>query len=164
MLRSFTFASVATALTLLAACQPSPPPPAPPAPITPPAATEAPMSTAETLALSSDKGVITFRFGGGAVVTAKEIGPVGPVRVLTDRAAPGVALRQLLLAPTEATPVTGYRVTAEAGSAPLCGAKPTVAVVVAFAKPVRVAAVTGGLPGEAGAMLCNVQEVEIAQP
>jgi hypothetical protein len=164
MPRNFTCASVASALTLLTACQPAAPPPAAPAPAAPPVHGEAPAAALETLALSKDKGVVTLRFGGGAVVTAAEIGPVGPALVLKDHAEPGVAVRRLLQAPTEATPVTGYRVTAESGAETLCGGKPTVAVAIAFAKPVRVAAIGGALPGEAGAIVCNVRAVEIAPP
>jgi hypothetical protein len=174
MLRSLAL----LALLPLAACQPAPASTdvastdaaaATPAPATLSPSTSGPSTYGtgapadELMTIAMESGLATISFDAGRTLTARLAEPQGR----TVSAEPGGAVEDIgvLMGDTDNTLLLTFAVSAESNAGePLCGAKPTTALAVLMTEdaPQKLAAITGALPGEPGALLCNIRTVTVS--
>ena len=157
----FQMIAILAAGLALAACQPAAKKDAPAAPEAAPKAETAGPPTVTLEPIEGTSGA-TLVFGPEQSVVVHALLMPENAKVAEAKGAAPKPIAEILGGPQDT--LASFTVEEERwrGGDPLCGLRPATAVVlkVDVNGPDRLAAITGALPGEPGAELCNVRDVE----
>jgi len=110
---------------------------------------------------------VLLSFGTGRTLETRFLGPVGQAEAAGPAGGGPQSLAAIMDRPDSGASILGYRVTREAfNTNPLCPDGPTAAVAImqSVDGAHRIAAITGGLPGEPGARVCTLGPAVVSQP